>query len=341
MRANLQFLKSLNFIGFGTDGDLDTTSSISFTSTLDGPTVYKYFRNIRINEGHIVNVANRCQGLVLYCFGDCIINGTLTMTARGANAAGALFAPNNLDKIFSPAGVLTNYSIAAAGGNGGNGFSAAINPGPYAYPGNNGSAGVNGACGGGGSGGNLSQGGSQATCGSGSQGTSFSGGAGGGAAATGGCGGVTGTSGASNGGAGGAGSAWNCSNPTYRCGAGGGAGNNGGGGSQSRYGYACTSESGGNGTGGLLVLIVHGRLIIGSTGIISANGVAGGSCNCNGNNGGGGGSGGGSITILYGFSYSNAGTVQANGGAGGTTYGLNGAGGAGGVGSIRISQMLL
>ncbi|MCA0352291.1 MAG: hypothetical protein LCH85_09865 [Chloroflexi bacterium] len=46
----------------------------------------KQYTSLKINAGHTLTVANRCKGLVIYVHGDCTINGTLSMTARGANA---------------------------------------------------------------------------------------------------------------------------------------------------------------------------------------------------------------------------------------------------------------
>ena len=139
-----------NYFGDGSDGILNTTDNISFESELDGPTVFKHFTSIQINEGHTVTTSNRCKGLVIYCSGDCVINGSLSMFARCPNAAGEYFAPNNLDKILTENGY-EDFSISATGGAGGassiwgsgttrNGYS------------NSGSAGSSGAGGGGGAG---------------------------------------------------------------------------------------------------------------------------------------------------------------------------------------------
>lgn len=335
MRTSIRYLTPLNFFGFASDGNLNTVGNVSFTSTQDGPTVYKFFNNVNINTGHIVTTTNRCSGLVLYCFGNCRIDGTLTMTARGANVGGSAFAPNNLNSIYNDNLTISNLTVAGAGGAGAPSRTATVGSTAAVA----GSAGVNGACGGGGSGGCHAKA-TTATAGGGSAGTSFSGGAGGGGACRAGSSG-TAASGGANGGGGGAGSAYQTA--PYGKGAGGGAGNPGGArsysGGNNPQNY---THVGGTGTGGLILLVVRGDLIISNTGIISANGSNGG--RSDGYNyipaylwgSGGGGSGGGSITVLYGNQYTNSGTIQANGGAGGAG---NMPGGAGGAGSIRIQKI--
>lgn len=305
----------INYFGNGSDGDLNTSGNVSFTSTLDGPTVYKNFKNLTINAGHTVTVSNRCKGLVIYCLGNCIINSNLTMTSRGCIATGVNVNPYNLNKCVRRNCSFTDYSIPAVGAAGG--------PAVHNVGYNIGSTGVNGQCGGGSSGQAQNGMGSSVYSGAGSAGTSYSGGSGGGA-----CIGnitLTGGSAVANGGAGGYGVAVNASGPSSH-GGGGGAGNPGGVGAGSKGGTGFPGETG---TGGLIILIVRGNLTIGSTGLISSDGSAGG--------GGsavfwawGGSSGGGSITLLYGGTLSNTGTVRANGGGGGI---------AGGAGSVRIAQI--
>ena len=316
-----------NYFGDGSDGDLFTTGNVSFPSTVDGPTVYKNFNNLTINSGHTVTTSNRCKGLVIYCLGDCTINGTLSMTARGCRGVGEHFKPNNLDKLFTIDGAL-DRSIGVTGGAGG----AAKN---YEGSGHSGSSGINGACGGGGSG-SRHCGNCYGVAGSGSSGTTYSGGSGGGALCRRDSNSNSGSA-ETNGGAGGWGSAYQTAQ--WGKSAGGGAGNNGGSGSIFG-GCSPWANSGENGTGGLLILIVKGNLII--NGNIQSKGSNGGNVkssfhyeDCWGC--GGGASGGGSITILYKQNYSNIGSIQVNGGSGGIGN-ING--GAGGIGSLRINKIL-
>ena len=89
--------------------------------------------------------------------------------------------------------------------------------------------------------------------------------------------------------------------------------------------------AGGEGVGGRLVIICRGTITVQSGGKIEANGMPGGAAGatygC-----GGGGSGGGSVYIISPNTVSNAGTIQAAGGAGGAGQSANG--GAGGAGSV-------
>ena len=293
-----------NYFGDGSDGALSTVGATNITSTLDGLAVIKNYTNLTINAGHLMTVTNRCKGLFIYVSGDCIINGTLSMTARGASAVGAdasfgkLVASSFWAQEKNPILSIPIPAIGAEGGIGGT-----VNG-----KGGNGTAGVYGQFGGGGGGGH-----DQGTGGNGSTGTSFSGGSGGGGGQY-----ATGNNGAANGGAGGLAVDGNGS------GAGGGAGNPAGAG-------VSPGLVGTSGTGGLLILVVRGNLTIGASGIISSNGSNGGNAHSP-----GGASGGGSVIVLYGGTLNNTGTIQASGGIGGSG-GYNG--GDGGAGSTLLKQI--
>ncbi|MBN8459517.1 MAG: cadherin-like domain-containing protein [Verrucomicrobia bacterium] len=325
----------MNFWGNGSDGALTTTGNINFGSVQDGDVVVKQFTNLTINAGHTVTTSNRCRGLVIYVNGDCTINGTLSMTARGANANPTLadsipatgirlarfkFGSNETlaasdlggtglggvggawraaeSQQLGIAGNGAIYTIAREGGAGGAG--RWDNTYQAAAPGYAGGTSANGT-GGGGSGSVWSGG----TSGAGAQGTCYSGGAGGGAASN----GRNGGSGQAYGGQGGKGEDY----------AGGGAGNPGGGGGSAGGG------PGSNGTGGLLVLGVKGNLVIGPSGSIRSEGSAGGT----GGGTNGGGSGGGRIIVLQAGSLTNTGVISAAGGNGGH----------GGAGAITIDRI--
>lgn len=308
------------------------TGTTLFTSTTNGPMVVKRFSTFRLNSGTLT-VANRCKGLCIIVEGDCYIDGTLTMTARGANATAESLGLNpitlNFETTSTPTDYLWYWANASAGAAGA-ARRASNSSGTTYLGGNVGKVGTNGGCGGGGGGAAYAVYGT-ATSGAGAAGTIYSGGGGGGGCSIGSCSASAGSAGA-HGGAGGAGGSCQGGSWSYTCGGGGGAGNNGGAASMTGGGTG-TAYAGGTGTGGLLVLIVYGKLIIDSHGIVSSNGMAGGASTTNGSPAGGGGSGGGSVTIICGDDYSNSGSLQANGGAGGSggVYG-----GAGGAGSIRV-----
>lgn len=311
---------------------LNLTFDYTFSSELDGPTVVKYLDEFTIEENCTVTTSTRCKGLVLFINGDCTINGTLSMTAKGARAVG-----DNLAIDCSQGEFLVNPSnwenfphrISAAGGGGG--------ARAYAYAatksGITGSSSIESSGGGGSGGVRIYNGMNNAYgySGAGSAGTSYSGGSGGGAL----CYYVSNVNrgphyagnATANGGAGGAGSARRDLGETTQC-AGGGAGNNGGSGSS----IGCTGYTGGAGTGGLLVLAVKGNLTINGT--VQSDGSNGG----NATRSGGGGSGGGIVYILHGGNLYNQGTIKANGGAGGSGSAV---GGAGGVGLVKISKLTL
>lgn len=229
-----------------------------FASTLDGDPVLRTFNNFTINEGHLVTTTNRCKGLYLKIRGNLVVNGTLSMTARGAKTAGKYVAishlTNNIYYFENDPGTLPQYTVISKIG--GIGLSAGDILTRLSSPG---SPGIHGACA---SGGNSYF--------KGGDGTSFSGGAGAGglAANNSGSGNYTdpsgATPGAENGGAGGNGARTSVN----ACG-GGGAGNPGG--------FGQRNNSGTDGTGGLLILFVDGDITFGPSGYIQSHGSKGGS----------------------------------------------------------------
>jgi hypothetical protein len=284
-----------------TSGVLETTANVNIPSTLDGDTVFRTYDDLVINSGHTLTVTNRCKGLCIHVRGDCVINGVLSMTARGAHAEGSDIVIDPLRRFLSfatPDYINFPFFITAQGGPGG----GAYKEGGFAAP--------DFSCGGGGAGAGAA--GAQPNWGS--AGTSFSGGSGGGSTVydRGETYSVAKPNGGEGGGSYGAGSGHPC---------GSGAGNPAGPTSNG-------GQPGQHGTGGMLVLVVDGSLVIGSTGRIEANGMNGG--NGNTNSRGGGSSGGGNISVFHRGSLTNSGDIRANGGI--SIWG----GGAGGPGSIRV-----
>jgi len=289
----------------GADGKMIISEDTSLPSTVDGDIVYRDYSSLEIDAGKTLTVANRCKGLAILVRDDCVIEGTLSMTKRGAyqpalpsndifvNKGSPLIWPLT---IPSSTPEYCSLRVGAAGGNGSK------------YTGSPGATGGIGQTGGGGGGAGT---GNDGAGGNGSPGHAFGGGSGGGGASY----SYNGANAAAYGGSGGAGVDGK---------GGGGAGNPGGAGSQ----------SGEAGTGGVLILVVGGDLTI--SGTISANGANGGAGGST-TGGGGGGSGGGRIIILYCGEYLNTGSITANGGAGGTGYKYSG--GAGGAGSISVVKI--
>ena len=260
--------------------------------------------NLTINAGQTVIPTKRKLFTVVYVNGNLAVNGSISMTARGANHSGTgnsggFTAPVNIPLAIGTFSAVTNPQIPATGGTGGARISVNGK--------NDGTAGSSGGTGGGGSGQRFLTG----TSGAGSDGTCFTGGGGGG--------GGFGTSAAvisgdalANGGRGGD------ANVVGNQVSGGGAGNPGGSGTGGANG-----PDGNAGTGGVLIIICEGSLS--GSGTIEANGVDGAGA------GGqvfGGASGGGSITVFYKTNTGGAVTVTASGGSAGQ-------GGSGGAGTAR------
>ena len=294
---------------------LRTRISGSFKSTQDGQAVIKNFSSLFISRSVVIKPTNRCRGLLIFVDGDATISGSLSMSGRGAKFTGSdasfqVLNPPYLGDywsslLFPSSSYLSRvFATGAAGAP-----SAAINQ--NGQPGSAGALSGQSGGGGGGGGGTTTP---SNLGGAGAAGTSFSGGsAGSGAAAP-----SAGVSGRAFGGAGG-------SVVAAPATSGGGAGNPTG----------TLNTNAGEGTGGLLILIVKGNLKIGPNGSITADGQRGGDGFA-----GGGGSGGGIIYIYYGGNLTNNGSITCNGGAGGTKTGpTTGAGGSGGAGTFVLSKL--
>lgn len=287
-----------------------------FTNTQDTRSAWCVVRgDLTINSGVTFTPPVRKLFTVLVVTGNLTVNGTISMTARGANHSGTgnsggattARAIRIANGTFSG---IQNPEIPAAGGAGGG-----RRTGPGGFNGNAGTNGSGGGCGGGGGGGFNS--GAAIQSGAGSAGTSFSGGSGGGGTA----GFNTGADAVTNGGAGG----------LIACQSGFSGGGSGAGNPAGVVVTAANSSAtvGNDGTGGVLIVVVLGTLS--GSGSVSSNGSTGG-VNAN-PSGSGGCSGGGSVTILAATDSSSI-SPQANGGA--VTGGSGGFGGAGTARKLAI-----
>lgn len=310
LTINSQSLGSYDVAVF--DGD-HTVSSFSsntyFTTTADSRSAWVIFRgNLTIDAAQVFTPSARKLFTVVYVVGNLTVNGTISMTGKGANhsASGSNIAAADIRIATGTFSAVVNPRVQSGGGSGG---AARTTDGQ-----NPGTAGSTDQTGGGGSGGYVTAGGQS---GAGAAGTAFSGGPGGG----GGRSTTNGNPGNASGGAGGAGAA------AASCG--GGAGNPGGAPS------GAGASTGGAGTGGTLIVLCE-KTYSGS-GSVTAAGVAGGAAS----DGavsfetGGGGSGGGHATVLVDTDSAGP-TPSATGGPGGVsahsgTY----SGGDGGAGTAR------
>lgn len=305
--------------------------------------VVKVRGDLTINSGVTVTTTNSTyggpKGFFLFSSGKLTNNGTITMTARGARAAGQ---PVYLYK--DPTNGYTGFTVPATGGSGGAArtyTNKSINTSSdYYLVGDPGKAGSNRGTGGGGSGGLETRrhdySSFTATSGAGSAGTSYSGGTGGGGINMNYNGTRAAGGGAANGGAGGNGwSARGSSSWAARSG-GGGAGNPGGTGYYTKSGSTtCSADSNysaPSGTGGLLIIF---SISFDNKGTITSQGVRGGNASS-----GGGGSGGGSINILS-TNFITKGSPNAGGGAAGIGGASNRNGGTGGAGTVTFSTLVL
>lgn len=346
-----------NYFGDGSDGAFTSSGNLSVNvsntnGTYDGDMVIKQYTSFNLQSGHTFSTAQACRGMLIYVQGDCTINGTIDMTARGPNAdptntaswnnagsdgntvganglqigllkSGSTDTFTNDGSGFNGCGTVARNAVASQSNLVGDGKVYTIsrqgagggsgNHGNNTQAGNNGSNGTgSNQTGGGGSG--ATSGSSANNAGNGSYGSCWGGGSGGA--------GTHSTTGSNMHAV-----AWG-----GQAGYGDYGGNAGGAGNPGGAGNGTHGGTGENGTGGLIIIICGGT--ISGNGIISANGKNGGNWNSD-NSGGGGASGGGAILAL-GVTNNFSGTVQANGGVGTPNSGSSGsssrAGGNGGVG---------
>ena len=327
------------------------------SGSYDGDMVVKQFTSMTIDSGDTVTVDAPCRGLFILVQGDCTINGTLSMLGKGAgvdptssggsdsnavdsNGLRFPFLKSGSSESLTAAATLLNgcgttarsvianfrtlssngiiKTISRQGNSGGSGRSGV-------GEGNNGTSGSNSgntlSSGGGGGGGSYN-----ATSGAGSYGSCFIGGSGGGGADNSGSGGSATSYGRNGGNSNGHGGDTST----------GGAGNPNGTNSNPSIRANDTSPNGG---GGLIVLVVGGNLTIGSGGKITAEGQAV-DTSQRGAPGSGGSSGGGCILLAHRGTYSNSGTVTADGGNYvSSAFGYGGQGGDGGDGSVHTVQI--
>ena len=341
----------------------------------DGDMVVKQYTTIEVDSGDVVTTDQPCRGLFLLSQGNVNITGEIRMRGRGAlaNPTASGGSDNNdvstaglrfpfltsggsssltaqsslLDGCGTTArSIIANFKTLASNGTiltlvrQGAGGGSSVSPPSYQSGSNNGaagSAGSTGQTGGGGSGASNYVGGS----GNGSYGSCFGGGSGGGSIDN--EGGAT-TSATVWGGAGGNSGTGHGSTGS------GGAGNPKGNG-YSTSGGSTTATAEGNGTGGLLIIVAGGNVTINSNGKINCDGGRSDhSINTNDWCASGGGAGGGNIIIAHKGSYTNNGSVTANGGFAGKHYQsgvgsseatgtYTGEGGRGGNGSIQTLQI--
>jgi hypothetical protein len=201
--------------------------NVGNTTTDSRMLILKFHGDLIIESDARLKPQVRKKGMFVYVNGTLENNGTISMTARGANAEGqnVYICKDENDNL---------QYIPATGGGGGNRAYGYAGESSVNVKGNNGNDGNNRTTGGGGSGGVYASGGSVhpgegAYSGAGAHGTSYSGGSGGGAVSlNGGHSNWYGDNGSPNGGAGGRGDTYQKRDhwPTRR--AGGGAGNPGG-----------------------------------------------------------------------------------------------------------------
>jgi len=310
------------------------------SGTYDGDMVVLNFTNLTVDASTTITTVRPCRGMLIYCSGDAVINGYISMNSRGghsdpttsgggdASAVSStglrlpLFNAAGTDTLaaadFAGSGTASVAAVANQDGISGNGSIYTMSKTGGAGGTSMGASGTAGTTGGT----TLSTGGGGAGFGSGSShqgagggGGAFSGGAGGGSGRA-----AQGADGQSYGGAGGA-----------RGDLHGGEGVGGGGGNPGGTGTSVTSC---NGVGGIIWLVVKGDVTIASGG-----GVVAQSPECyDSSHYGSAGAGGGSVFVLHAGTLSNSGTISAAGGPRGG-YGHGHAGGNGGAGGTHTATI--
>jgi flagellar basal body-associated protein FliL len=302
---------NIELYNFYNDMIYDKPSSLGDNIADSSTLIVKYHKNLKIESGGNITSQVRKKGMYICVNGTLNNYGTISMTARGAIAAGQnvyLYKNDNNTYAYVPA-------VGASGGG------RVYRSSDGETNGIKGGNGTNRQTGGGGSGSACRWASATSYSGAGAAGTSYSGGSGGGGCSARNSGSWYADSAAANGGAGGNGLTRRDNSTAYH--AGGGAGNNGGLGSVNNS--LTTYIKGQDGTGGLLILYAD-TLINNST--ISSNGCIGGGDAYHAE---GGSSGAGSINIFLKDNISQ-GTLTA-------ISPSNYEGGAGGDGSISVTKI--
>jgi len=352
------------------------TTILSTSGSYDGDMWVGNFKDLTIDSSVTLTTNRPCRGIFLYATGNVVINGTLSMTSRGAAAnptssggsdsnavaanglqlgmrtTGGSSSFTNDGSAFAGCGTTVKTAIANQGDISSNGDIFTVvraggaggdsTPGGGRVVGGAGGAGgtVSGSItlggGGGGARNNWDQANSVGGYDGGIGGCFGGGSGGGGESSSSNSLTSTGSVGASYGGTGGNGARGAHGDAR----SGGGGGNAGGTG---RQGTKCCGYNGDAGTGGMIWLIVQGNLTVGGSATIEAKGRQGGSATGAYLEGaGGGGTGGGAVQVMYAGALSNTGTVSAAGGSGGsgkwTAYG--GVGGDGGTSVVQVLGLL-
>ena len=312
---NSQPMGTFDYVNVGTTTISTFTNSDWLTTTDDTASAWILVKgDLTINSGQTLIPSNRKLFTVIYVTGNLTINGSISMTRRGANhsgtgTSGGYTAPVDIRIGTGTFSGVSNPQIPAAGGAGaGTRSTSGIT---------SGTAGTNGGTGGGSSGSKSSLGGTIGTAGAGAAGTCFCGGGSGGSVYNTGSGGpYTGGNAVANGGKGGDGGGQGVANQVAI----GGAGNPGGTGYY--FSSADSRTDGQSGLAGVLIVICEGSLS-GSGSIVSLGtpqtsfGVTGG------------GGGGGSVNVLYGTNPASAVSTSAFG---------NGVGGDGTARKLAIGS---
>lgn len=74
--------------GDGTDGDAVISANTNLPSIQNGPIVERKYRNLTINPGCTLSVANPCQGLLLRMTDTLTLNGNIDMSAKAGAVPG-------------------------------------------------------------------------------------------------------------------------------------------------------------------------------------------------------------------------------------------------------------
>lgn len=313
-----QGVANAGWFGDGRDGELYVADgeTLSLDVDLDEGQIVKRYTNGYIGTGSLLTAANRCNGMVLMFTGDLIIKGTISMDKKAPLL--------NLMEEQCAAEVHVALCGGLKGGNGGAAGTGYGNPANYAS-----GIGGNGFALGGGFGGGSAGGLSDGASGEPRPpiGTELPY--------------ITAVGEIARYGAGGYSKAQ------------GGGGPGGSGACDSYYSSQGPIAAGNDGDaigGGAVFCFVQGKLVVESTGIITAdggNGAAGVGTYKSGEGGavghdadatgGGGGGGGGIVAIVHNGDYTNVGSVAANGGVGGAKHTYGGTAGADGeAGTVLI-----
>ena len=79
-----------NYFGDGSDGALTTSGNVTYTvankvGSYDGDLYVANYTSMNVSAGHTLATDQKARGLIIYCQGNCVMNGDINQSGKGGN----------------------------------------------------------------------------------------------------------------------------------------------------------------------------------------------------------------------------------------------------------------